>query len=118
MPIDPLLSLLICVLIVISSTRLLLETLHVVMEGVPAGVNLDELRNSVVNAHPDVVGIHHLHVWAISSSKRAMSAHIEVCSTNDWDSVLATLAAMVHDDFNIDHPTFQPEQQRCVDEGK
>ena len=116
MPIDPLLSLLICVLIVISSTRLLLETLHVVMEGVPAGVNLDALRNSVVNAHPDVVGIHHLHVWDISSSKRAMSAHIELCSTSDWDSVLATLATVVHDDFNIDHPTFQPEQKCCVDE--
>lgn len=114
MPIDPILSVLICVLILISSTKLLLETLRVVMAGVPSDTNLAEIRASIRNAHPAVAGIHHLHVWDVSSRSRALSAHIEMTTLAQWQEVLETVSASLESQFGIDHPTLQPEL-RCVD---
>ena len=109
MPIDPLLSLLICLLIVVSSTRLLLETLHVVMEGVPKELDLESLRQAMCDAHPAIYGVHHVHVWTVSSRSRALSAHVQMENMADWQDALTGLQALVHDEFQIDHPTFQPE---------
>ena len=116
MPIDPLLSLLICVLILISSTRLLLETLHVVMEGTPSDVDMEIMRQAICDAHPAVTGVHHLHVWTISSSTRALSAHVEMEAMADWQTVLKMLTQLLSEDFAIDHPTLQPElaTEECV----
>ena len=74
MPIDPLLSL----LILISSTRLLLEALQVVMEDVPKEVELVALRQAMYDPHPAIRDVHHVHVWTASSNTRALSAHIEL----------------------------------------
>ncbi len=109
MPIDPLLSLLICVLIVISSTKLLMETLRVVMAGVPKGVSLTEVRAAIKVSHPAVTGVHHLHVWEVSSRSRALSAHIEMQELDEWPQVLEQIAEMLNARFGIDHPTLQPE---------
>jgi len=109
MPIDPMLSLLICILIVISSTRLLLETINVVMEAVPAGIDLDVLRKAMCDAHPAITGVHHLHVWTVSSSTRALSAQIELKSMSEWAAVLSVLQQRLAAEFGIDHPTLQPE---------
>ena len=115
MPIDPLLSLLICVLILISSTRLLLEALHVVMEGVPKDIELAELRHVMCDAHPAIRDVHHLHVWTVSSNTLALSAHVEVDSMANWKDALERLLDVVDSKFDIDHPTFQPEEAnwRC-----
>lgn len=116
-PIDPILSLVICLLIVISSTRLLLETLHVILEAVPVEIDINVLKSDLQQSHPAILGVHHLHVWDISSETRALSAHVELESTADWQSVLERLRDIVHDRFHIDHPTFQPELKgNCVDE--
>lgn len=117
MPIDPILSLLICVLIVISSTRLLLETLHLVMEGVPKHLDIDEVRLQMSKAHPDIKSIHHLHIWGISSSRIALSAHIELDQIQNWETVLNILERQLADKFEIHHPTLQPEfSKRCSNE--
>jgi len=111
MPIDPLLSIFICVLIVISSTRLLIETLHVIMEGVPASIDLAVVKQAMCNAHPAIQNVSHIHVWTISSNSRALSAHIELDQIAHWNDVLQQLTKVVHEKFDIDHPTFQPEEK-------
>lgn len=109
MPIDPLLSLLICALIVVSSTRLLVETLHVVMEGVPGDVNLERLREAMCAAHPAIDDVYHVHVWTVSSSTRALSAHVVLAEMSEWESVLPVIRQLLEDEFDVDHPTLQPE---------
>jgi len=111
MPIDPLLSLLICMLIVISSTRLLLETLHVIMEGVPASIDLAEVAQAMRAAHPAIQNVEHIHIWTVSSNTRALSAHVEVDQIKQWNDVLQQLTAVVRNKFDIDHPTFQIREQ-------
>lgn len=109
MPIDPIFSLLICVLILISSTRLLLESIHVVMEGVPADIDQQDVERALLAADEDIVDIHHVHIWTVSSKTRALSAHVVINSTERWGVVLEKLVEISHDDFEINHCTFQAE---------
>lgn len=115
MPIDPILSMLICVLILISSTKLLLETLRVVMSGVPKGLELAEIQAAIEISHPSVTGVHHLHVWEVSSRSRALSAHVEMRALDEWQQALEQIAKTLRREFGIDHPTLQPELASCND---
>ncbi|MGQ0546745.1 MAG: cation diffusion facilitator family transporter [Betaproteobacteria bacterium] len=106
--IDPLASLVICGLIAASSWRLLRESLHALMEGVPRGLSVEAIGGEMARVE-GVVSVHDLHVWLLSGSRAALSAHVVVSSMAAWDRVLAELQARLHDRFGIDHVTLQPE---------
>jgi len=108
MPIDPLLSLLICGLILYSSVQLLREVLHVIMEGVPLYLELEEIDDALV-APAGVSSVHDLHVWTLSSGLVALSAHVVIRDMHDWQRVLAELRAVLDQRFDIQHVTLQPE---------
>ncbi len=108
LPIDPILSLFISVLILISSIRLLGQALHVVLEGVPDELDLTEIGESMT-AVAGVDSIHDLHVWTVSSDTVALSAHIGIASMGDWPGILAGLQEHLHASYGIDHATLQPE---------
>jgi cobalt-zinc-cadmium efflux system protein len=108
-PIDPLLSLFICGLIVLSSLRLLREALHVIMEGVPAHIDLARVGKAMVEADPSVIEVHDLHIWALSSGTIALSAHLEVENLSSWDQLLEQQREMLRQQFGIEHVTLQPE---------
>ena len=108
MQIDPILSLLICVLIIISSFRLLRDAFHVLMEGVPVNVDIAEVGNSMV-AIDNVLSVHDLHVWTLSSRQQLLSAHIEIENFEQWAGVYKEIASLLQKNFNIRHITIQPE---------
>jgi len=107
-PIDPLLSLFVALLILVSALRLLREVVHVLMEGVPLTVKLDAVGRDLA-ALPGVLRVHDLHVWTLSSGTLALSAHLELRDLADWpiqlDAARKTLAA----GHGITHVTLQPE---------
>jgi cobalt-zinc-cadmium efflux system protein len=106
--IDPIASLAICVLIAFSSWRLLRESLHALMEGVPHGLSVEAIGAEM--AHVDgVLSVHDLHVWTLSGSRTALSAHVVVASLGRWERVRAELQERLHERFGIDHITLQPE---------
>jgi cobalt-zinc-cadmium efflux system protein len=107
-PIDPLLSLVICVLILISTLRLLRDSILVIMEGVPRHIPLAEV-GAVMAATPNVQSVHDLHVWTLSSGNVALSAHIVIDSMQAWPEVLGALRTTLHERFDIQHTTLQPE---------
>jgi cobalt-zinc-cadmium efflux system protein len=106
-PIDPILTLAIAALILASTIRLLLETLHTLMEGVPRHMSLDAIGQAIA-AHPDVNAVHDLHLWTVSSRQVALSAHLVVEDLQRWQEVLADVSATLHE-LGIDHVTLQPE---------
>ena len=106
-PIDPLLSLLICALMLGSSLRLLREVLQALMEGVPAHLSTEDVGYALA-AVPGVVSVHDLHIWTLSSKHIALSAHVLVDSLDAWPDVLAA-ARHVLADQGISHVTLQPE---------
>jgi cobalt-zinc-cadmium efflux system protein len=107
--IDPLLSLLICGLIALSSVRLVREALHVLMEGVPRHIDLEEVGRALAAHDPRVRSVHDLHIWSLSSGQVALSAHVVVDDMGSWDHVLLKIRRLLHERFDIDHVTLQPE---------
>lgn len=108
---DPIASLAICALIAVSSVRLLREGLHALMEGVPHGLSVAAVGREMARVE-GVVSVHDLHVWALSGSRSALSAHVVVREMRHWDRMLRELQTRLHESFGIDHITLQPEPQQ------
>ena len=116
MPIDPILSLFISALILASTVKLLREVLHVLMEGVPAHLEIGEVTEALT-AIPRVQEIHSVHIWALSSQVSALSAHVVLKDMQTWHEVLPELRRMLHERFSIDHVTLQPETVDALNPG-
>lgn len=91
---------------------LLGETVNVLLEGVPRGIDLAELAEAM-GAAPGVAGLHDLHVWALTSSQPSLSAHLVLTSGADADRVRADAARMLATRFGIRHATLQTERVDC-----
>lgn len=107
-PIDPMLSLLVSALILVSAWRLLSESLHVLMEGVPPHVSLEDVAHDM-GAIPGVYRVHDLHVWTLSSGQVALSAHLELGAFDDWERILRAACQRLDERHGIRHVTLQPE---------
>lgn len=105
---DPLISLLIAVLIVVSAWRLLRESVDVLLEATPAGVDVGRVEEAVT-AIPGVQCIHDVHIWTVTSGFLAMSAHISVLDAADYNRVMVAAQSLLRDRFGITHATLQLE---------
>ena len=108
LPIDAIASLVICALIALSALRLTRESVHALMEGVPQGLSVDDIGREMAGVE-GVVSVHDLHVWMLSGSRTALSAHVVVASMQQWDRTLGALQQRLQEKFDIDHVTLQPE---------
>ena len=108
LPIDPILSLFISALILFSTFNLLREVLRVLMEGVPRHLDLSIVGNAMGKV-AEVREVHDVHIWTLSSSVVALSAHVVLQDMEAWPRVLPALRKMLHERFAIDHVTLQPE---------
>ncbi len=113
MTIDPILSLFICVLILVSCIRLLREAIGVVLESVPRGIDLVEVGR-VMAAADGVRQVHDLHIWQVASGNVMLTAHILVDSLDDWEKAHAGVRAVLADRYGIEHVTLQPEVTPAV----
>jgi len=111
LPIDPILSLVIAGLILVSTVRLLRDTVHVLMEGVPPALELGVIGKALA-ALPGVESVHDLHVWSITPGQVALSAHLEIRDLRQWPGTLAAATSLVHERYGIGHVTLQPELHR------
>ncbi|MDH4274069.1 MAG: cation diffusion facilitator family transporter [Gammaproteobacteria bacterium] len=105
---DPLLSLLICVLIGFSSINLLRDVTAVVLEGVPAHLQLDQVGYAMA-AVEGVHSVHDLHIWTLGAQQVMLSAHVVVADLAQWPTTLARLTQLLHAQYAIAHITLQPE---------
>ena len=107
-PIDALLSVLICGLILAATVRLLRQAVHALLDGVPHHLSLSEVGNSMA-AVEGVTSVHDLHIWSLDSREVALSAHVVLLRNDQWPEVLARLQALLRERFEIGHVTLQPE---------
>ncbi|MDP9120620.1 MAG: cation diffusion facilitator family transporter [Acidobacteriota bacterium] len=109
---DPVASIVIALLVIYSSWSLLREAVGVLMEGVPAHVDVGEVREALAGV-PGVLGVHDLHVWTITSGRDALSAHLVMEEGSPPDSILCSVRDAMHDRFGIHHVTVQIEPDEC-----
>lgn len=106
--IDPILSIFISILILVSSLALIRESLIVLMEGVPLHIEIADVGKRLAQVE-HIKGVHDLHIWTLSSGRIALTAHIELDQISQWDSILGNLKRVLMDEFHIHHITLQPE---------
>lgn len=110
-PIDPILSLFICVLILIGTFRLLKQALGVLLEGVPGHLDLKKIGYSMAVVEY-VESIHDLHIWSLSSGKIVLTAHVVLADFNRWPRIYADITEQLLQKYKIDHVTLQPELKK------
>ncbi|MDR3393620.1 MAG: cation diffusion facilitator family transporter [Parasulfuritortus sp.] len=112
MPIDPLLSLLVSGLILVSAWRLLSEAIHVLLESVPEHIDLKAVSTDLEDI-PGVTSVHDLHVWTLSSGQIALSAHLDMGYLTEWPATLNAARNILKTRHGIGHATLQPEAGEC-----
>lgn len=105
--IDPIISLIIALVILISTWELLHDSIRLALDGVPENVEIDHICKHIL-ATPHVVGVHHIHVWAMSTTENAMTAHLVVDDlTHSSEAVHAIKSALAEE--GITHATLETE---------
>lgn len=112
---DPLISLVIAVLIARGAWLVLIETVGILMEATPKGMDVAQLARDVA-AIPRITDVHDLHVWSIAGGMNALSAHLQVvddCPLSACDGLLQRVNTLLADHYKIQHSTIQLEYACC-----
>ncbi|MFF4232744.1 cation diffusion facilitator family transporter [Streptomyces sp. NPDC001820] len=112
LPADPIASLVIGLMIVPRTLKLLRETLNVLLEAAPKGVDMGEVRAHIL-ALPGVEDVHDLHAWTITSGMPVLSAHVvvsqDILDASGHEKTLHALQGCIGGHFDVEHCTFQLE---------
>jgi len=111
---DPLVSILIGILVLVSTWSILRDSTAILLESTPRGIDADALGQRLASA-PGVVEVHDLHVWTITSGFTALSAHVLVSPGEDCHGRRRELERLLRDEFGIEHTTLQVDH--AVDGG-
>lgn len=111
---DPLVSVLIGLLILVSSGRVLKESVHILAEGMPNGLTADQVA-ATIQAIPGVDAVHDLHVWTVAPGYIALSAHATIAdqAISQTAEIMAGIKDVLHEQFEIHHTTIQFECNNC-----
>jgi cobalt-zinc-cadmium efflux system protein len=112
--IDPLLSLIIAAMILLSSWSIVRETLHILLEGTPKTVDLGEIRTAMQKVE-GVVNVHDLHIWSLTSQSHALASHVQVIEMPlaECEALMERINHQLRDHFGIHHTTIQIEVTDC-----
>lgn len=108
--IDPLCSIIISLLIFVGALRLVLESVHILLEGVPKKIKTPKIRDAFRKVS-GVVEVFDLHVWMVSSGLISLSCHVSTEPNTTSSEVLRKLESILRDDFEIYHSTIQLEPE-------
>lgn len=119
--IDPIIGLLIAVIIVVSTWGLLRDSIRLSLDGVPAGTNPDQV-GELIRSVPGVSNVHHLHIWAISTTETALTAHVVILDMSHMEPIKQEIKQKLYP-AGIQHATLEFEngnehcQEHCCEEG-
>lgn len=105
---DPIISIVLALFIFPRTWRLLNKSLHILMEGVPANISHEEVKNAILKIK-GVTGVFELHIWTITSGINALSAHVVVIDPSKSLEVLQEINSLLEKNFKIAHATIQIE---------
>lgn len=112
---DPALSLLVSLLILNSAWRLLRRSTHILLEGVPEGMDPREVEAALRDADASIRDVHHLHVWQLASGSRMATLHLELHDRDGAGRALAAVNHTLRERFSIRHATVQIDPDSCPD---
>ncbi len=116
MPIDPLLSLLVALLILRSGWRLVAKSVHILLEGTPEWLDVARLKEELIAAVPGVRDIHHVHAWSLTQEQPLLTLHASLDQGIDGGQALAEIKNFLKEGYGITHSTVQIEPDICADD--
>ncbi|MBC1522585.1 cation diffusion facilitator family transporter [Listeria aquatica] len=106
---DPIASVLVSIFVLISGIRVFRESIQILMEGKPANVEIEGIRNYLLE-QPEIESVHDLHVWSISSDFPSLTVHLQVAEDVDRDVLLERIRSKIENQFHVSHITIQMER--------
>jgi cobalt-zinc-cadmium efflux system protein len=110
---DPIISVLVALLILKSAWGIISHTVHILMEGTPAGIDGERVRTSLEGIE-GVMNVHDLHIWTITSGMNSLSCHIVIKDEQDDQAILQKAINMISEKFHITHTTIQVERSKLI----
>jgi cobalt-zinc-cadmium efflux system protein len=111
---DPISSLVIVAIILLSTWGLLRDSLCLALDAVPEGIDTTAVRDYLENL-PEIAAVHHLHVWGLSTTEAACTAHLVKREPHLDDGLLRRICQEMHDRFEIEHTTIQFESDSAAE---
>jgi cobalt-zinc-cadmium efflux system protein len=108
---DPIASVIVGLLIIISGWRVIKESFHILMEGAPDQIDMIQVKEALCGL-PMVKEVHDLHIWTITSGYPVLSCHITIFDQAVHDDILLQSQKILHDQFDIEHSTIQVEKEQ------
>ncbi len=117
MPIDPLLSILVAMLILRSAWKLVQRSAHILLEGAPEWLDIGQMKAKITSLVPEVKDVHHVHVWGLTPQHLMLTMHVTVAeSQTSMTPVIRQVKSVLKDEFGISHSTIEVECGDCADE--
>lgn len=115
MPIDPLLSILVALLILRSAWKVVSQAGHILLEGTPEDLDAVHIREVLKEEIAEVEDVHHIHIWSLTPSYPLLTLHVNLKQDSDYVRVLQQIKQVLINRFNIHHSTVQLELEHCID---
>jgi cobalt-zinc-cadmium efflux system protein len=112
--VDPIVSLLVLVVILVGTWGLFKESLGLSLDAAPSGIDPEKVRAEIAGI-PGIADVHHVHVWALSTTETALTAHVIKNDPTLDDALLSTIREELEEHFKITHVTIQFEQKCGAD---
>jgi cobalt-zinc-cadmium efflux system protein len=109
---------LVSLLILNSAWRLMRQSAHILLEGVPDGMDCTEVEAALRGADGSIRDIHHLHVWQLASGSRMATLHAELHEPADSAAALLAINQVLRERFAIQHVTVQIDPDGCFDQAR
>ncbi len=113
--IDPTISLVISVIILFGTWRLFRDAFNMAIDAVPRDIDAEVVK-AYLSSLPGITGVHDMHIWAMSTTEIALTAHLIKPDPKDDDALVEKASKELHDQFGIDHITLQWERRPSLDQ--
>lgn len=116
MQIDPILSIAVAILILKSAWALVKRSAHVLLEGAPEWLDIDDMREHLIEKVPEVASIHHVHVWGLTPQDLMLTMHVCVSAQPDNPTdIIRRVKMQLREEYGIGHSTIEIEVDDCAD---
>jgi cobalt-zinc-cadmium efflux system protein len=117
MPIDPILSIGVALLIFRSAWHLVKRSGHILLEGAPEWLNVDEMQSKIIASNPIVKEIHHVHVWGLTPQHPMLTMHVALREIQaDATATIKSIKELLRKEYGINHSTIEVECDDCADD--
>jgi len=115
LPIDPILSVVVVLLILVAAWALVRKSAHILLEGAPDGVDSEAIKSRLIESVPGVIDVHHVHAWMLTNELPVVTLHAGIDESVDADETLRAIHRTLATAFGLAHATIQIERGPCPD---